>query len=191
MARRTLFVLAATALAWLALPAIPASAGGGCHGAATTGSGDTVEMVGACFTPSTLQIAPGTGVTFVNRDSMTHNLFGTGWGADQEFTLGDAFTATFAEPGIYPYACSYHPGMTGAIVVGDGTGAGNGERVTVASFEAPAPSPEVEIRTIPASSTGSGSSALGWLGGGAAGLAIGLVAGALLRRRSRATSPTG
>ena len=183
MARRTLFVLAATGFASLAVPAIPASAGGGCRGPATTGSGATVELVGACFTPTTLRVAPGDEVTFVNVDPMTHNVLGGGWGSLGDLEPDDAFTATFADAGVYPYACSYHPGMTGAIVVGDGTGAGNGEQVAVAPFEPPQPSPQVEIRTVPAASSDGGSTALGWVGGGAAGLAIGLGAGALLRRR--------
>ena len=52
---------------------------------------------------------------------------------------GDAFTATFDGAGIYPFACQYHPGMTGAIVVGDGKGAGSGAGITVEPFSAPDP----------------------------------------------------
>jgi hypothetical protein len=44
---------------------------------------------------------------------------------------------TFDETGVYPFACNYHPGMTGAIVVGDGKGAG-GDDITVEALE-PAP----------------------------------------------------
>ena len=33
---------------------------------------------------------------------------------------------SFDEAGTYPFACSYHPGMTGAIVVGDGKGVAGG-----------------------------------------------------------------
>ena len=85
MARRTLFVLAATFLAALALPAV-AIAGGGCHDGATTGEGDIVEMKDACFRPSTLQIDPGDTVTFVNRDAMTHNVTAMGWGQFEDIT---------------------------------------------------------------------------------------------------------
>ena len=59
---------------------------------------------------------------------------------------GDAFTATFREPGIYPFACTYHPGMTGAIVVGDGKGVASGETITVEPF---APEPEAVERVLP------------------------------------------
>ena len=141
MTRRTLFVLAATVLAALALPASPASAGGGCHAGATTGTGDTVEMRDACFTPTTLRVDPGDTVTFVNRDSFVHMVGANGWGHFDDLHQGDAFTATFDQPGTYAYACVYHPGMTGAVVVGDGTGAGNGQEVTVASSQPPTAPP--------------------------------------------------
>ena len=184
MVRRALFVLAATLLGGLAVPAQPALAGGGCHTGVTTGSGDTVEMVEACFTPTTLRIDAGDTVTFVNTDPLTHNIAATGWGNFDGMNQGDVFRATFSASGIYPYACMYHPGMTGAIVVGNGTGAGNGEAVTVAAFEPPVPSPEVAIAaepTIPAT----GSATVGWVAGGAIGLGIGLAAGFTVRRRPR------
>jgi plastocyanin len=186
MIRRTL-VLAAWLLA-LVLPAPAATAGGGCHAAVTQGTGDTVEMVDACFTPTTLRVAAGEEVTFVNRDGFVHNVLANGWGSFDDLDRDDAFTATFADEGIYPYACSYHPGMTGAIVVGDGDGSGSGEAVTVSSFEEPpAPSPVVEIRTVTDGSS-AGSTTTGWIAGGAAGLAAGLAIGLLARRRGRPAS---
>ncbi|MGH2637315.1 MAG: cupredoxin domain-containing protein [Actinomycetota bacterium] len=191
MTRRSILVLAATALCALTLPPAPAMAGGGCHEGATTGNGDTVEMKGACFTPTTLHVEPGDTVSFVNLDAMTHNVGGGQWGNFDDMTQGDAFTATFAAEGIFPYACSYHPGMAGAIVVGDGAGAGNGEEVTVASYEAPAASPQVEIRTVAGSPTGDGSNPVGWIAAGAAGLVIGLGAGTFGRRRSERDRAAG
>ena len=46
MIRRTA-VLAACLLAVVLVPALPAAAGGGCHGGVTQGKGDTVEMIDA------------------------------------------------------------------------------------------------------------------------------------------------
>jgi hypothetical protein len=145
-------------------------------------------MSGACFTPTSLRIAPGGAVTFVNRDPMTHNVGGIGWGDLEDMVEGDAFTATFADPGVYPYACSYHPGMTGAIVVGDGTGAGNGTAVTVEPFvAAPASFDTVDdaaaVAADPPSPSSSGWS--GWVAAGAAGLLLGLGAGAFGRWRTK------
>jgi plastocyanin len=183
MIRRARFVLAAAALATIAMPGVPALAGGGCHAGSTTGAGDTVEMRDACFTPTSLRIEPGATVTFVNRDPLTHNVGGTGWGNLDGMTEGDAFTATFADPGVYPYACSYHPGMTGVIVVGTGTGAGNGEEVDVASFVADESAPPTALAAAPAPAD-PGPGALGWIAVGAAGLAIGVGVGLYARRRS-------
>jgi plastocyanin len=186
MARRTLFVLAATFLAGLALPSVPALAGGGCHGGATTGEGDTVEMKDACFRPSTLRIAPGDTVTFVNRDAMTHNVTANGWGRFERMNQGDTFQATFEESGVYAFACQYHPGMTGAILVGDGTGPGSGEAVTVASYRPPDASDSQVLASETTTATETSTNVVGWVAGAAIGLAVGLAGGLLLRRRGGA-----
>jgi len=173
------------ALAWLIVPSAPATAGGGCHAGMTHGTGDTVLMREACFTPGILQVEPGTSVTFSNEDPMTHNVSANGWGYLDPMERGDRFHATFEAPGVYPFACTYHPGMTGAIVVGDGTGAGNGELVSVTSLEPPGPGIRVRTVTEPASSS---AVAIGWGLGGAIGLAIGLATGALAHRARRAAA---
>jgi plastocyanin len=126
------------ALLWIPTAAL---AGAGCHGEPTpqhdaTGSeGATVHMVDSCFDATVTNVDPGTEVTFVNEDFATHNVGGTGWGHYEDMSEGDTYTATFDEPGIYPFACSYHLGMTGAIVVGDGAGAGDGLPVSTTPTE--------------------------------------------------------
>ncbi|HKE54410.1 MAG TPA: hypothetical protein VKC55_06540, partial [Actinomycetota bacterium] len=80
MTRRSGILATASFLAVLVLPALPAVAGGGCHGGVTQGTGDTVEIVDACFTPTTLNIQPGDSVTWVNTDSFVHNVGGNLWG---------------------------------------------------------------------------------------------------------------
>jgi plastocyanin len=97
-----------------------ASAGGGCHSGTTEGRGTTIEMVDACFTPTTLFVEPGDTVTFTNRDDFAHNVTANGWGYYDQLGTGDRFTMSFSDDGIYPYACTIHDGMTGAIVVGEG-----------------------------------------------------------------------
>ena len=75
------------------------------------------------FLPETLTIPAGTRVSWVNDEAPKHTataddgLFDSG---DQ--SLGDSYTYTFAEPGVYPYFCRYHGdvdgvGMAGTIVV--------------------------------------------------------------------------
>jgi plastocyanin len=182
MARRTVIWMVAAFLAVLIVPVAPAAAGGGCHQGVTHGDGDTVEMVDACFTPTILEVDPGETVT---TDAMAHNVTSNVWGYFEEMNEGDAFTATFDQPGVYPYACQYHPGMTGAIVVGSGTGAGNGETVSVDSIELPQASPVVQVRTVTQSS-GSAPIAIGWIAGAVLGLALGLGIGFVLKKRARA-----
>jgi plastocyanin len=162
----------------------PASAGGGC-GSTTQGEGDTVAMSDLCFTPSVLRVDPGTEVTFVNRDLTTHNVSASEWGHFEDMTKGDAFRATFEEEGVYPYACTYHLGMTGAVVVGDGIGTGSGRQVTVAPIvgggeETTSEAPKV---TAPVASTADGPSPVGWAVGGAGGFLLGAASALLLRRR--------
>ena len=156
-----------------------ALAGGGCHLGATQaderGSDRvTIELKDACFTPSILQVDPGTTVTFVNRDPFVHNVGGTAWGHFDTLLQGNRFAATFDESGVYPFACSIHPGMTGAIVVGDGSGAGNGSMVTAASTVDP-----------PASPPARASSGYSWLPVALGGALIGGIAGMAVARTRR------
>lgn len=106
----------------------PADAGGGCHRnreqAQTEGTGTTVEMVGNCFGTTVLRVAPGTEVTWVNRDEIAHRVDGTGWSVREDVAGGAQATQRFDTPGTYPYVCVLHPGMFGAVVVGDGAGSG-------------------------------------------------------------------
>jgi len=181
-------------LVWLALPALPAAAGGGCHTGATYGDGTAVAMQDACFTPTILYVAPGTDVAFSNKDPLTHNVTANGWGHFDPMYQGDGFTARFDDPGVYPFACQYHPGMTGAVVVGDGKGEGSGEYVTVEPLVAstePAGSTGSDAPTVVAERSIPTSSSVGWIGGGVLGLivggSLGTGVGVVSRRRRRAS----
>jgi plastocyanin len=151
--RRGVLLCTIVVLAAVGMPGV-ASAGGGCHGGVTendaTGQADaTVELVDACFTATVTTVDPGAPVTFVNMDEFVHNVGGNQWGHFDDLHEGDTFRVSFDEAGTYPFACSYHPGMTGAIVVGDGEGSGNGAGIVVEPFEAPAP--ETVTRVVTAS----------------------------------------
>ena len=102
-----------------------ASAGGGCHQPPTASRGNTVDVTDLCFVSTVLYVKQGTDVTWTNRDGVTHVVVGVGdmWG-DPNIALlqGDTVSYRFAQDGVYPYSCLIHPGMVGAIVVGDGIG---------------------------------------------------------------------
>ena len=147
-----LCVVVGAAIVVLGVPGA-ALAGGGCHSGVTENdaTGDkvaAVRMVDACFAATVTTVDPGQPVTFANDDlGVTHNVGGNQWGHFEDMVEGDAFTVTFDEAGIYPFACNYHPGMTGAIVVGDGQGAG-GDDITVEAFE-PTPKPVTPVAAEP------------------------------------------
>ena len=139
--------LVGAAMAVLALGALPAGAGGGGHCAdpLAEGAGTAVDMVDACFTPAVLHVGVREQVTFTNLDPMPHNVApaGWGWGHVDEIPEGGSFTTTFDEAGVYPYACSLHPGMTGAVIVGGETGGADaGELAVVADVTQPSTSGE-------------------------------------------------
>ncbi|MDQ6778675.1 MAG: plastocyanin/azurin family copper-binding protein [Actinomycetota bacterium] len=90
-------------------------------GAVVGGKGNpvTVDISMFAFKPSTLTIAPGTTVAFTNMDTTEHTAtedigptFDTG-----AIQHGQTKAVTFTKPGAYHYKCSFHPFMTGTIVV--------------------------------------------------------------------------
>src|SRR5918996_572969 len=127
-ARATLFTI--VAIAALVIPIASAGAGGSggsCMGNAahTDARSDTVEMKDNCFGPTVARINTGETVTFVNVDAAAHTVGGVnGTFGDPyaEIVPGDEVSFTFDRDGVYPYACLFHPGMAGAVVVGDGAG---------------------------------------------------------------------
>jgi plastocyanin len=152
-----------------------AVAGGSCHGAATEGSGGTVAIEEVCFTPSLLHVRPGDTVTFRNDDPFEHNVVGNGWGIPDGLAPGDRFRQTFADAGVYPFACTLHPGMVGAVLVGDATTT----HEVIAPITPPAPTPPAD-----------GADAIGWIVPAVIGIAVGGAAVTLRgRRRGTITVP--
>ncbi len=181
--RMRVAVLSATALATLWLWSGQAQAGGGCHAGVTEGTGDTIGLVGACFTPTILRVDPGATVTFVNKDPFVHNVTANGWGHFDNLDPGDSFTASFDAPGTYPFACTIHPGMSGAIVVGDGIAAVANNGVTTGTM---ADQARAQIAGGSTPTAGSDGRMVAGALGLAGGLALGVSFRALRRRSVRA-----
>ena len=181
MIRRLSISAALGLLLVLTLPAFSAAGGGGCHSASTQGKGTAVEIADVCFTPTILRIDPGQSVTWTNTDPFVHNVTANSWGHFDDLLEGDSFTATFQDAGVYPYACTYHPGMTGAVVVADGLGAGSGQTVAVGANAVPSPGAPAQAAVA---SAGSGAGSVGaWIGGAAVGIAVAMGLVLVLRRR--------
>jgi plastocyanin len=118
-------------VALLAAPAV-ALAGDPCfHGFdmpnATVASTSEVQTMPCAFSPTVAYVPVGTTVTFVNDGQDSHLVTGANqaWGS-RDVALGarSRVTQTFDTPGVYPFACSFHTGMVGAIVVGADSAAG-------------------------------------------------------------------
>jgi plastocyanin len=123
--RATLFTI--VAMGAMVFPLAPARAGGFCMGDVpfTDARTTTVEMKRNCFGPTVARIDAGDRVAFVNADGEVHSVAGangTFGNAHAEILPGDEVSFTFDREGVFPYVCTFHPGMSGAVVVGDGTG---------------------------------------------------------------------
>ena len=100
-----------------------ASGGGGCGQPVTDARGTGVDIEDFCFSPTIVRVGVGDAVTFTNVDPFPHSVLGANatWGDYAGFKK-NSVTYRFSEPGVYPYVCTYHVGMVGVVVVGDGVG---------------------------------------------------------------------
>jgi plastocyanin len=118
------WVIAIATVAAVAFPggAAVASGGGGCGRPVSDARGETVRIRDFCFGPTILRVHPGDEVRFLNADSTPHTVMGANasWGTFRQLNVGKHMTYRFTRPGVYPYVCTYHPGMVGAVVVGGG-----------------------------------------------------------------------
>jgi plastocyanin len=186
--RRTVLV-SAMVLAALSLAGAPASAGGGCfHGVAPSdGKGDAVEMTANCFEATVLHVDSGAEVTWVNRDPYAHTVTGVGgtWGDFNEIAHGASVSYRFDANGVYLYSCLIHPGMVGAVVVGDGSGDAGLDAAAVIPFSANPPAGAARAASRSHDSSGIWPTLLA----GVFGLALGL-AFARKRRSQPAVAPS-
>ena len=130
MRTRAAIVLVLAVAVAAVLPVARAGAGGFCMGyvggeSLTDTVGDGVSMHDNCFSPTVVRVEAGDTVTFVNKDKVVHAVGGAvGSFGDphDEIAPGESVRYRFDVEGTFPYVCIYHPGMAGAVVVGDGRG---------------------------------------------------------------------
>lgn len=79
-----------------------------------------IEIQDFVFKPAEVTIAPGTKVTWINKDEAPHTATSTD--TPQKFNSGgldtdDKFSFVFKDKGEYPYFCALHPHMKASITV--------------------------------------------------------------------------
>ncbi|HEY0702425.1 MAG TPA: cupredoxin family copper-binding protein [Candidatus Acidoferrales bacterium] len=97
-----------------AAPAVPAPQ------AAPAAAAAEVKIDNFSFSPATLTVAPGTTVTWTNRDDIPHTVVNTDDPRafkSKVLDTDEKFSYTFTKAGTFAYFCSVHPKMTGTVVV--------------------------------------------------------------------------
>ncbi len=85
---------------------------------ATTAGTNTVRMEALTFHPSSVTIAKGVNVTWINDDLVTHTVTSdTGAFESGSLRPGASFTYQFNDTGTFPYHCSIHTFMKGTVTV--------------------------------------------------------------------------
>jgi plastocyanin len=200
-------------LAMGVLTAPTASAGNPCfHGyempSTTTGAGTDIKLMPCAFDPTVTVIGVGETVNFINGPDYTHLVTGAAheWGsAEVEVQQNQTVSYTFDKAGVYPYACALHPGMSGAIVVGDladavaagvadstaggTTGTGTSEAAEQAAAEQAAAERAAEESSATAADPGIRATILVGIGIGA-GLLAGIAVAWIALRRRPTSRPT-
>jgi hypothetical protein len=142
-------------------------------------------MTGNCFEATVLHVDPGTEVTWVNEDTYAHTVTGVGgtWGDFTELERGDMVSYRFEGNGVYVYSCIIHPGMVGAVVVGDGSDDAGLDRASVVTLPAAYP-PAADTLTLDTQRTAGGDTNAAWVVAIAGFLGI-LIGSSLARAGSR------
>ncbi len=153
--RAVLMVVGVTLIVGASPEVAVGSGGGGCGRAVTDADGTRVGIRNFCFAPTILRVQPGETVTWVNKDSFPHVVLGANgaWGEYARLGGGREVSYRFVSSGVYPYVCTYHPGMIGAVVVGNGKPEGATYPVTTNAGPVTAPESSgtaIEQRVVPA-----------------------------------------
>jgi plastocyanin len=102
----------------------------------SVGSDTEIKVAPCAFGPTVSYVAVGSTVTFFNGPDFTHLITGANqeWGSrDVELQPSQKVSYRFDKPGIYPYACALHRGMSGTIVVGNPSPPGGADAAAAAA----------------------------------------------------------
>jgi YVTN family beta-propeller protein len=77
-----------------------------------------VSIANFSFGPTSITVKTGENVTWTNNDGAAHTVtFKDGSTSSKALSPGNSFTRSFTQPGSYDYFCSFHPYMTGRVIV--------------------------------------------------------------------------
>lgn len=78
-----------------------------------------VFIQGMSFTPSTITVAPGTRITWTNKDGVDHTVTSTTglFGSSGSIASGGTYSNLFSTAGTFPYICTIHPTMSATVIV--------------------------------------------------------------------------
>jgi plastocyanin len=81
--------------------------------------GTEVSMEGIKFAPESVSVSVGDAVTWVNNDTVGHDVTGDDFKSGDAGAMqnGDTFVQTFDKAGTFNYVCTVHPGMEGSVTV--------------------------------------------------------------------------
>jgi plastocyanin len=86
--------------------------------AALAGAAMQVDIAKFAFGPKEITVAPGTTVTWVNRDETPHSVASSDKSfASKGLDTDDTFAHRFDTEGDFAYICTVHPFMTGVVHV--------------------------------------------------------------------------
>ena len=116
--RAFVFGTCAAACALAALAAFAAFAALGGAAAATGAPAAVIHIKNFTFGPSTVTVAPGQQITWVNDDPVPHTATDAqkGWDTGQ-LAPGASMSVTFTRAGTYAYMCAVHPFMQASVIV--------------------------------------------------------------------------
>ena len=83
------------------------------------GGGTEVSMADIAFDPAEVTVAVGDTVTWMNDDSVDHDVTADSFSSGDPGGMapGDTFDHAFEEAGTFDYVCTVHPGMEGSVTV--------------------------------------------------------------------------
>ncbi|MEK7118669.1 MAG: Kazal-type serine protease inhibitor domain-containing protein, partial [Patescibacteria group bacterium] len=97
--------------------AVPASTTNTASGVEVYPATATISMKGSIFSPSSVMVAPGAKLIFVNDDKLVHNVRGMLSSASDAKPGASITVFAPSKPGTYSYYCGYHSTMKGTVIV--------------------------------------------------------------------------